>query len=293
GKLFLGVSILGFIISSAHNYALAQDHSRIREDNIKLKKVKKLSNAELKSLRRTFNRLNKEVKKQTANPIRRDQKQNYNRIITSGQLYNPEDVKLLYKDSFNPKEEDGVRAEWYMGGELTQTRDVKNIRAGGKIGNFHGGAVVNLDKGTKVFSFGANKGRNSIDMIVGDNVMQGKAQVNALGMADVKMFYNFNTQQFNYTVSKNYKGAGLALAQQFRNGLTITAATLSYNPRIAFLPDKIIVSYVLNNYEARKNTDKASIIAQEKIGILNLEGRLDKTSLALIPTAKVSVKHSW
>ena len=107
------------------------------------------------------------------------------------------------------------------------------------------------------------------------------------------MFYDFNSKQLNYSISKNHKGIGFNFAQQFREGLTITSANFGYALEGIGIPGKLQINYVLSNYKNKQDSDKLGIIFQEKIRFLNLEGKLEKTPFGLIPSITGKINCSW
>ncbi len=290
-KKVIGTLSLAVLMSLFARNGYAQESHKILEPTVKAKQVKKLTKEQLESLGKNFSNFNAKIKKEIS--MQDNIKQNHNRI-QSHQLYNPQDIKLLYTKTSNFGEDEKKDVKWYVGGELTRERDIKNIQLGGEIGNFSVRGFIDPIKNKTAFNFRASKNKNSIEVIVGNNnLIKGKIETAFIKVAKLDMFYDFNNKQFNYSISKSYKGVDFNVAQQFRDNVMITSANLDYAlDRIGF-PGKLRINYVLKNCKNQQKNDKLSIILQEKIGILNLESKLNKTPFGVIPSITGSINYSW
>lgn len=287
GALFL-VALMPLFAKNAY----AQNSSKTIERTAKSKQVKKLTKEQLESLRKNFSNFNVKIKKEISKRGNINSGQNY--IIQSHQLYNPKDTKLLYTRTHNFGEDEKKDAKLCVRGELTRRRNIKNIQLSVEIDNFSVKAFIDPANNKRAFNFRTGNSKNSIEVIVGsNNLSQGKVKTTLLKIAEIDMFYDFNNKQFNYLISKNYKGLDFNIAQQFRDNVTVTSVNLSYALKGIGFPGKIKINYILNDYKNKQKNDKLGIILQEKIGILNLEGKLDKTIFGIIPSITGSINYSW
>lgn len=292
-KKVIGVLSLAVLVPSFTKDAYTQNSPKTIEQTTRPKQVEKLTKDQLESLRKNFSNLNAEIKKAFRQGNIKPS-QDYNYIIQPHQLYNPKDIKLLYTRTHNLRRDEKKDAKWYVGGELTRRRNIKNIQLGGEMGNFSVKAFINPTNNKRAFNFRTNKGKNSIEVIVGNNnLIQGKVETTLPRVAKIDIFYDFNNKQFKYSISRSYKGADFNVAQQFRDGVTITSVNLSYALKGIGFPGKVKINYVLNDYKNQRKNDKLSIILQEKIGILNLESKFNKTPFGIIPSITGSINHSW
>ena len=291
-KKTIGVVSLAVLIPLFTKNAYTQNSPETIEQTTRPKQVKKLTKGELESLKKIFNDFNVKIKKEAYKQSNINPGQNY--IIQSHQLYNPEDIKLLYTRTHNFGEDEKKDAKWYVGGEFTRSRNIKNIQIGGEMGNFSVKAFIDPANNKRAFNFRTSKDKNSLEVIIGNNnLIQGKIKTTLPRIAKIDVFYDFNNKQFNYSISRSYKGVDFNIGQQFKRGVTITSANLSYALKGIGFPGKVKINYVLNDYKNRQKNDKLSIILQEKIGILNLESKLDKTPFGIIPSITGSINYSW
>jgi len=292
-KKVIGVVSLAILVPLFTKDAYTQNSPRAMEQTTRSKQVETLTKDQLESLRKNFSNLNARIKEEASRWGSINPGQNYNYIIQPHRLYNPKDIKLLYTKTHNFGEDEKKGAKWYVGGELTRRRNIKNIQLGGEIGNFSVKALIDPANNKRAFNFRTRKGKNSLELIIGNhNLIQGKIEATLPRIAKVDVFYDFNNKQFNYSISKSYKGADFNIAQQFRKETMITSINLSYAPNRIGLPGKIRINYILN-YKNQQRNNQLSIILQEKIGILNLESKLDKTTFGIIPSITGSINHSW
>ena len=284
---------LAILMSFFAGNAYAQESTRPVERPAKSKQVKKLTKEQMESIRKRLNNFNAEIKKELFRQKDRKGIQNYDSIVETSQLYAPKDIKLLYTQAFDFKEE-GKNIQWHVGGELSKTRDLKNIQLGGEIGNFGIKAFIDTINNNRTINFKAGKDKNLVEVVMrNERLSKGRLKTSIPKIAEVNLLYDFNNERFNYSVSKNYEGINLNFAQQFRKDLVISSVNLNYALSKIGLPGKVKINYVFNEHKNQENSDRLGIVLQEKIGILNLEGKIDKTSAGVIPSITAKINYSW
>ncbi len=293
-KKAVGAVSLAALLSFFSGNIYAENSLNQNERVAETKSVRRLTESQMENLKKSLKNFNEKIKKESLNFRNTNSNLNLSSVIQNNSLYVLEEVKLSYAKTHNLGEDAEISANWYAGGELTNTRDVKNLRFGGEVGNFGFGAFIDPSNNKRVFNLKNKIGKNSIEIIAGNNdLMQGKVRMALPKIAEVNFFYDFNSHKANYSISKSYKNASLNVFQQFQQGLTSTSASLTYNPPKFLFLDKIVLNYSKNDSKNQQNDIRTAIGFQEKIGILNLEGRIDKTSLGFFPSIRGSIKHSW
>jgi len=291
-KKIAGAAFLAVLMSFFAKNAYTQEFPKPAERTSKPKQVKKLTKEQRESIRKRLNNFNAEIKKELSRQGEIKYIQNYDLVARSSQLYAPKDVKLLYKQTSDVGEKGKIK--WYVGGELNKKRDVKNIQLGGEIGNFGINALIDPINNKRTINLKAGTGKSLVEAVVrNEKLSQGGLKTSIPRIADISMLYDFNNNQFNYSVSKNYDGINLNFAQQFRKDLVVSSLNLNYALGKVGLPGKIKINYVLNGHKGQKNRDRLGIALLEKIGILNLEGKIDKTPAGVIPSITAKINYSW
>ena len=293
-KKGVGVISLAVLMSFFPGRIYAENSLNREERIAKTTSQERLTENYRESFKKAIKNLNEKIKKEFQNPANINSGRGYRPTIEESKPSVPEEVKLSYSKSHSLGEEGEIQMKWYAGGELTGSREMKNIRFGGEVGSFGFGASIDPLNNRRIFNFRNKIGKNSVEVIVGNNnLMQGKARIAIPKIAEVDVFYDFNSNRANYAVSRSYKNANLRIFQQFQDGLTSTSANISYTLPKSLLLDKILFNYTRNNYRSRPDEIRTSVGFQDKIGILNLEGRIDKIPAGIFPVIKGSIKHSW
>ena len=293
-KKGVGAISLAVLMSFFSGRIYAENALNRTEKTQEISFPRKLTGNYEESFKKTIKNLNEKIKKESSNPVNTNSNLRYISIIKENTLSAPEEVKLSYSQSHSLGEENEMKLNWYVGGELTSNRNVKNIRFGGEVGGFGFGASIDPIGNKRVFNFRNKIGKNSVEIIAGnDNLMQGKARIAISKTAEIDFFYDFDSHRANYAISKNYKNANLRFFQQFQNELTSTSANISYTLPKSLILDKILFNYSRNDYKNRPDEIRTSMGFQDKVGILNLEGRIDKIPAGVFPLIKGSINHSW
>ncbi|MBM3228602.1 hypothetical protein FJZ20_01835 [Candidatus Pacearchaeota archaeon] len=293
-KKGVGIISLAVLMSFFPGRIYAENHPNREERIAKTTSQERLTENYEESFKKTLENLNEKIKKESQNTININSGRGYRPTINENKPFIPEEVKFSYSKSHSLGEEGEIHMKWYAGGELTSDRNLKNIRFGGEVGNFGFGASIDPINNRRIFNFRNKIGKNSVEIIAGNNnLMQGKAHLSVPNIAEVDVFYDFASHQANYAVSKNYKNTNLRIFQQFQEGLTTTSANISYTLPESLLLDKILFNYSRNDYKNRSDEVRTSVGFQDKIGILNLEGRIDRIPAGIFPVIRGSIKHSW
>lgn len=291
-KRIMGVVSLATLIPFFSKDVYTKERFTQMEKIAKSEQVRKMTKEELEIIRKRVENFNKEIKKELSKQKNLKNFQNYDPVVETNQLYLPKEAKLLYKQTSNFGEEENL--QWYIGGELSKKRDIKNVQLGGEIGNFGIKAFIDPINNKRKINFKASKGKSSIEILVGnEKLSQGKLKTSIPKIAEVNMLYDFNNERFNYSISKNCGGVNLKIAQQFGKELVIGSLNVNYSLDKIGIPGKVKINYVVNNYKNQKKKDKLGIVLQEKIGILNLEGKIEKTPLGLVPSITGKMNYSW